>query len=119
MMMRSTMHKTGNLSKAGAIALGMDAPENPVFSQTSGPFLASNGPTSHWKSSYKGTIEESATQQPLKAERPEWSYPRQAYQSKRSFFFTENMKSFGTYGHNPLRTLHSEDAGKTDLHELK
>lgn len=28
------------------------------------------------------------------------------------------MKSFGTYGDNPLKQLHSEDAGKITLHEL-
>jgi hypothetical protein len=131
--MRNTMHKTGVsngfLSKAGASAVGMDAagpsatavPENTQFAQTSGPFVGplSNGPTTHWKSSYKGTIEESLTQPALKAQRPEWSLPRQAYSSKRSYFYTEAMKSFGTYGSNPLLKMHSEDAGKVDLHELK
>jgi hypothetical protein len=28
------------------------------------------------------------------------------------------MRAFGNYGDNPLKTLQSEDAGKTALHEL-
>jgi hypothetical protein len=29
------------------------------------------------------------------------------------------MRAFGTYGDNPLMVNASEDAGKTNLHELK
>ncbi len=79
----------------------------------------SNGTTAHWKSSYKGAIEDQEGKPVLRSIRPEWSLPRQAYQSKRSFFYTETMRAFGNYGDNPLKVLHSEDAGKTALHELK
>jgi len=54
-----------------------------------------------------------------KSERPLWSYNRQAYSSKRSYFHTEYQKSLGTYGHNPRNKLPA-DATKTlnENHEL-
>jgi len=67
-----------------------------------------NGTTQHWKSTYKAEVEDSLAQPAQRSVRPEWSLPRQAYQSKRSFFYTEAMKSFGTYGDNPLRKLHEQ-----------
>jgi hypothetical protein len=71
--MRNTMHKTGitTFGKAGATSLGLDtagpSAENPLFTQTAGPFVQGNGTTTHWKSSYKGGIEESLNQPQLKA----------------------------------------------------
>lgn len=65
-------------------------------------------PTSHWKSTYNGVVEETLANPTTQAQRPLWSLPRQAYSSKRSFFQTENMKSFGTYGHNPRSKLNAE-----------
>ena len=53
------------------------------------------------------------------SERPLWSYNRQAYSSKRSYFQTEFQKSIGTYGHNPRNKLSSEaDAQGNEHHEL-
>jgi len=57
--------------------------------------------TSHWKSTYQGNVEETLSRAPMRSMRPEWSLPRQAYSSQRTFFVTENMRSFGTYGMKP------------------
>lgn len=112
-MIRNTQE--GFLSKAGATALGLDnAAPDATMSKTLG-----SGTTSHWKSTYKNAVETSLTQPQQKSSPPEWSLPREAYTSKRSYFVTESMKSFGTYGNNPLQKLRSEEAGKTNLHELK
>lgn len=115
------MRKTAaaSLSKAGASTLGIEtgAPAASTNEPPKAPL--SNGTTAHWKSSYNGAIEAQAGNPVLRSQRPDWSLPRQAYQSKRSFFYTENMRAFGNYGDNPLKTLSSEDAGKTTLHELK
>lgn len=116
--MRKT--QTESLSKAGASTLGIEtgAPAGAAETVKSQTPL-SNGTTAHWKSSYNGAIEAQAGNPILKSQRPEWSLPRQAYQSKRSFFYTESMRAFGTYGDNPIKVAGSEDAGKTNLHELK
>lgn len=110
----------GSLSKAGATAMGIEnAAPDATLSQTGMSRTQGNGTTQHWKSTYKNSVETSLAQPAQKSQPPEWSLPRQAYTSKRSYFYTESMKSFGTYGNNPLQKLKSEDAGKTDLHELK
>lgn len=89
----------GSLSKAGATAIGLD---------TKPSYIKGNGTTQHWKSTYNQEVEHSLTQPVQKSVRPEWSLPRQAYQSKRSFFYTESMKSYGSYGDNPLKKLHEQ-----------
>lgn len=45
--------------------------------------------------------------------------PRQAYSSQRSFYVTESMKSYGTYGSKPTDRV-SKDADKmqNEVHEL-
>lgn len=75
--------------------------------------------TSHWKTMYQGTVEQTLSQPAQRSERPQWSLPRQPYSSKRSFFLTENMKSFGQYGYNPREKL-NQDSEKleAELHEL-
>ena len=77
------------------------------------------GSTSHWKSNYKAVNDDQLSKPLTKSERPVWSYPRQAYSSKRSYFSTEYQKSLGTYGHNPRNKLPT-DATKTlnENHEL-
>lgn len=116
-MMRKTA--AASLSKAGASTLGIETGAPAANPSEPTKTLLSNGTTNHWKSTYNGAIEAQAGNPVLKSVRPDWSLPRQAYQSKRSFFYTENMRAFGNYGNNPLKTLQSEDAGKTTLHELK
>jgi hypothetical protein len=61
----------------------------------------------HWSTEYKGTILESANLPPNHSQAPLWSYPRQAYSSKRSFHMSEYMISMGTYGHNPRNKLNA------------
>lgn len=53
------------------------------------------------------------------SQRPVWSYPRQAYSSKRSYFQTEFQKSIGTHGHNPRAKLPGESESQgNEHHEL-
>jgi hypothetical protein len=82
----------GQLSKAGATALGIDTNVGPLspnqLAKTSQTPLT-NGTTSHWKSNYTAAIEDNIDKPILKGQRPEWSLPRAAYSSKRTFFFTE------------------------------
>lgn len=53
------------------------------------------------------------------AERPVWSYPRQAYTSKRGYYETEFQKSMGTHGHNPRTKLPGEaESQGNEHHEL-
>lgn len=120
--MRNTLQEAskesgfGSLSKAGASAIGVS--QTPKAAEM--PQVKGNGTTQHWKSTYSNVIDESLQQPVQKSLRPEWSLPRQAYSSKRSFFFTEQMKSFGNYGDNPLKRLHEQKGmPATDLHELK
>ena len=77
------------------------------------------GTTSHWKSNYKANNDDQLSKPVTKSDRPIWSYPRQAYSSKRGYYHTEYQKSLGTYGHNPRAKLPS-DASKTmnEHHEL-
>jgi hypothetical protein len=65
------------------------------------PNITNRPSTVHWKSSYKGVAEETLSRVPMRSNRPEWSLPRQAYSSQRTFFVTENMKSYGRYGDKP------------------
>lgn len=53
------------------------------------------------------------------SERPVWSYPRQAYTSKRGYFQTEFQKSLGVHGHNPRDKLSGDaEAQGNEHHEL-
>ena len=45
--------------------------------------------TKHWKTNSQQTNESQLAAPVSVSERPIWSYPRQAYSSKRSFFQTE------------------------------
>jgi hypothetical protein len=54
------------------------------------PNITNRPSTVHWKSSYKGVAEETLSRAPMRSNRPEWSLPRQAYSSQRTFFVTEN-----------------------------
>ena len=75
--------------------------------------------TSHWKSNYAKVNDEQFSQPVTKSTRPEWSINRQAYSSKRSYFHTENQKSFGTYGQNPRDKLNGEaERAQNEHHEL-
>jgi hypothetical protein len=51
-----------------------------------------------------------------KSERPQWTFPRQAYTSNRSNFRTEYMNNLGTYGDNPIKKLNA-DSEKLDIIE--
>ncbi len=62
-------------------------------------------PAAFWKSTYKHNVNDALSRPMHRANRPEWSLPRQAYTSQRTFFVTENMKSFGTYGSKPIRSI--------------
>ena len=77
------------------------------------------GSTAHWTSNYKAVNDDQMSKPLTKSERPLWSYPRQAYSSKRSYFHTEYQMSLGTYGHNPRNKLPA-DSTKTlnENHEL-
>ena len=50
------------------------------------------------------------------SERPVWSYPRQAYSSKRGYFQTEFQKSLGVHGHNPRAKLTADADGQANEH---
>ena len=50
------------------------------------------------------------------SERPLWSYPRQAYTSKRGYFHTEFQMSLGTHGHNPRNKLPQESEKQANEH---
>ena len=53
------------------------------------------------------------------SERPLWSYPRQAYTSKRGYYQTEFQKSIGTHGHVPRNKLPQESEMQgNEHHEL-
>ena len=75
--------------------------------------------TKHWKSNYVNTNETQMAAPVTVSERPLWSYPRQAYTSKRGYFQTEFQMSLGTHGHNPRNKLpqDSEMQGN-EHHEL-
>ena len=61
--------------------------------------------TKHWKTNQVATNETQMSSHLTVSERPVWSYPRQAYSSKRGYFQTEFQKSLGTHGHNPRNKL--------------
>lgn len=53
------------------------------------------------------------------SERPVWSYPRQAYTSKRGYFKTESQMSLGVHGHNPRDKLpNNAEMQGNEHHEL-
>jgi hypothetical protein len=119
--MRKTMQEGGAaesaLSQAGKSAVGFGATASQSSSSISN--ASKTLATSHWKTSYQGVNEVTTNQTASRAQRPEWSLPRQAYTSKRSYFQTEYMKSLGTYGHNPRAKLNQEhDKMSAELHEL-
>ena len=77
------------------------------------------GATSHWKTNSQQTNESQMAAPVTVSERPLWSYNRQAYSSKRSYFQTEFQKSIGTYGHNPRNKLPTDAAAQgNENHEL-
>lgn len=69
--------------------------------------------TTHWKTNYQNTNEEGTMKDGGKrAERPLWSYPRNAYTSSRGNYTSEYKEAMGTYGHNPMAKI---DANSTKL----
>lgn len=75
--------------------------------------------TKHWKPNYTATNESQMAAPVTISERPLWSYPRQAYTSKRSYFHTEYQKSMGTFGYKPRDKLPVEaDSLGNEHHEL-
>ena len=75
--------------------------------------------TKHWQSNYMNTNETQMKAPITISERPLWSYPRQAYTSKRGYFHTENQMSIGTFGHNPRNKLpQTADKQINEHHDL-
>ena len=62
--------QSSTLLKAGSTTVG--------FNNSETPKSANEGvnPTSHWKSTYSGVVEESLAQPATRAQRPMWSLPR-------------------------------------------
>lgn len=72
----------GQLSKAGATALGIETSSSPLSPKAIGKTSQTpltNGTTAHWKSSYQASIEDNQDKPILKGQRPEWSLHRAAY----------------------------------------
>ena len=87
------------LSKAGQASLG--------------------GTTKHWKTNSQQTNESQLAAHATVSERPVWSYNRQAYSSKRSYFQTEFQMSIGVHGHNPRNKLPTDSEMQVnENHEL-
>ena len=83
------------------------------------PNMTNRPSTEHWKSSYQGVNQETTSRVPMRSMRPEWSLPRQAYSSQRTFFVTENMRSYGTYGMKPQDKINPDsDRLENQHHEL-
>jgi hypothetical protein len=61
-----------------------------------------------WKSQYNAVAENTLSRPMIKSNRPEWSLPRHAYTSQRTFFVTENMRSYGTYGSKPIEKINKD-----------
>ena len=75
--------------------------------------------TSHWKTNSQQTNESQLAAPVTVSQRPVWSYPRQAYSSKRGYFQTEFQKSMGTHGHNPRNQLNADsEVQGNQAHEL-
>ena len=75
--------------------------------------------TTHWKTNSQSTNEQQLSNPITVSERPVWSYPRQAYSSKRGYFQTEFQKSIGTHGHQPRNKLPAEaECQANEHHEL-
>jgi len=75
--------------------------------------------TSHWKTNSQMTNENQMASHLTISEKPLWSYPRQAYTSKRGYYQTEFQKSIGTHGHVPRNKLTSESEMQgNEHHEL-
>jgi hypothetical protein len=91
-----------------------------VFDDKKSEASATNRPsTTHWVSTYKGAVEESMAKPINRSSRPEWSLPRQAYSSQRTFFVTENMRSYGTYGSKPQDAINpNSNKQENQFHEL-
>lgn len=59
-----------------------------------------------YKTSYKQQAEQISPQEATRqgqAQRPQWSYNKAAYTSKRGFYDSESGTVFGKYGHNPIQ----------------
>ena len=75
--------------------------------------------TSHWKTNSQMTNDNQMASHLTISERPLWSYPRQAYTSKRGYYQTEFQKSIGTHGHVPRNKLTQESEMQgNEHHEL-
>jgi hypothetical protein len=75
--------------------------------------------TSHWKSMTTQVNKDNLEKPVSKSDRPQWSLPREAYTSKRSYFHTENQSSFGSYGQNPRQKLNQDSSAmQNEEHEL-
>ena len=72
--------------------------------------------TKHWQTNSQMTNEQQMAAPVTVSQRPVWSYPRQAYTSKRSYFQTEFQKSIGTHGHNPRAKLPGESESQANEH---
>ena len=76
-----------------------------------GETVAKNAnPTSHWKPTYKETVETVDAAEKIKSRRPLWSINRTAYSSNRGTYQTEFADSFGAHGHNPRTILDATSA---------
>ena len=62
-------------------------------------------PTGHWKSTYKGVVEELTGKDRIVSRRPLWSINRQAYSSSRGNYVSEFSDAFGKHGDKPRTIL--------------
>lgn len=80
-----------------------------------GETVAKNAnPTSHWKPTYKETVETVDAAEKIKSRRPLWSINRTAYSSNRGTYTTEFADSFGGHGHNPRTILNEASASQSN-----
>ena len=61
-----------------------------------------------YKTSYKQQQEQATSVRTNQAQRPLWSYPKNAYTSQLGFFNTEAHATMGKYGSNPIITRHEQ-----------
>ncbi|TNV72348.1 hypothetical protein FGO68_gene16976 [Halteria grandinella] len=116
-------HKPELLQHMKIARVGSAKPYDTV-SQSSASSLSSASttkplPTSHWKSTYQGVVQETLSKPASQSKRPEWSLPRQAYTSQRTFFVTEGQRSYGVYGSKPTDRINQETGQiENPVHEL-
>jgi len=73
---------------------------------TAGQTVAKNvDPTGHWKSTYKGVVEDVTNKDRIISRRPLWSINRQAYTSSRGNYLSEFSDAFGKNGERPRDIL--------------